>query len=67
MHPQAEGIQSRVVTEPQRDPGVKPLLAKTKFDSKEVFPMPATDYTPARPADFDYDAALAEIQERIRR
>ena len=24
-------------------------------------------YTPSRPADFDYDAALAEIQERIRR
>ena len=26
-----------------------------------------TDYTPARPADFDYDAALAELREKIRR
>ena len=26
-----------------------------------------TDYTPARPVDFDYDAALADLQERIRR
>ena len=25
------------------------------------------DYTPIRPADFDYDAALAELRERIRR
>ena len=29
--------------------------------------MNTTDYTPARPADFDYDAALAELQEKIRR
>ena len=26
-----------------------------------------TDYTPTRPADFDYDAALSDIQEKIRR
>lgn len=25
------------------------------------------DYTPARPADFDYDVALAELEEKIRR
>ena len=29
--------------------------------------MNTTDYTPARPADFDYDAALAELREKIRR
>lgn len=29
--------------------------------------MNTTDYTPTRPAGFDYDAALAEIQENIRR
>ena len=29
--------------------------------------MNTTDYTPARPADFDYDAALSELQEKIRR
>ena len=29
--------------------------------------MNTTDYTPTRPADFDYDAALAELQEKIRR
>ena len=27
----------------------------------------STDYTPTRPADFDYDAALAELREKIRR
>ena len=29
--------------------------------------MSPTEYTPARPADFDYDAALAELREKIRR
>ena len=29
--------------------------------------MNTTDYTPTRPADFDYDAALSELQEKIRR
>ena len=29
--------------------------------------MSPTDYTPTRPADFDYDAALAELREKIRR
>ena len=29
--------------------------------------MNTTDYTPARPADFDYDAALSELREKIRR
>ena len=29
--------------------------------------MPTNEYTPTRPADFDYDAALAELQEKIRR
>ena len=29
--------------------------------------MNTTDYTPTRPADFDYDAALAELREKIRR
>ena len=29
--------------------------------------MNTTDYTPARPEGFDYDAALAELQEKIRR
>ena len=29
--------------------------------------MNTTDYTPARPADFDYDAALAKLREKIRR
>ena len=29
--------------------------------------MNTTDYTPARHADFDYDAALAELREKIRR
>ena len=29
--------------------------------------MNTTDYTPARPANFDYDAALAELREKIRR
>ncbi len=29
--------------------------------------MTNNDYTPVRPADFDYDAALADIQEKIRR
>ena len=29
--------------------------------------MNTTDYTPARPADFDYDATLAELREKIRR
>jgi hypothetical protein len=40
---------------------------KPKFEYKEVFPMSTIDYTPTRPADFDYDAALADIQEKIRR
>ena len=29
--------------------------------------MTTTDYTPTRPSDFDYDAALAELREKIRR
>ena len=29
--------------------------------------MNTTDYTPARPADFDYDTAISELLERIRR
>ena len=29
--------------------------------------MNTNDYSPARPADFDYDAALAELREKIRR
>lgn len=29
--------------------------------------MNTTDYTPARPEGFDYDAALSELQEKIRR
>ena len=29
--------------------------------------MNTTDYTPVRPADFDYDAALSELREKIRR
>ena len=29
--------------------------------------MTNNDYTPIRPADFDYDAALADLRERIRR